>query len=323
MTVLWILLILLGAYCVFIVGPALVSAAAIFSRREWTDFETLLRPDYQFAPYAEVLRSANRALMELGSKTVETTAEDGILLRAEYTELGSARTVIFLHGYRSNPMVNFSVQAESFAANGYNLLIIHQRAHGESEGSSPTLGLLEQSDAQRWVDWAIRKNGVTDVVLYGMSMGASTAALAADKLDPSVVKALVLDCGYCSAYEQICNDCRKRHMPASLMMPIIRLFVRIRCGVDLRTDVRPSLSATKIPAFFLHGTADATVPYVNGRRNYEACGSTKTFFTAEGVGHTMSFPAMREAAEQALYAFLSDKVRQDDVCASPSASGRP
>ncbi len=312
MTVIWILLILFAVYFVFFVAPAIVSAAAIFSRRDWTDFETLLRPDYQFAPYTEQLREANHRLLQIASRTVETEAADKLLLRAEYYDLHAKKTVIFLHGYRSNPMVNFSVQGLSFAEHGYNLLIVHQRAHGESGGNSPTLGLLEQYDAIRWVDWVKQATDVSEIVIYGMSMGAATAAYAADKLDPACVKALILDCGYCSPFEQITLDCRRRHMPTFTMMPVIRLFVRLRCGVDLKQSVIPALSETRIPAFFLHGTEDKTVPFAKGRANFDACRSRKFFFTAEGIGHTMAFPAKREAAEQALFSFLDVKAVPDD-----------
>lgn len=305
MIVIWILLILLAVYIIFFAAPAIVSAAAIFSRRDWTDFDTLLRPDYQFAPYADQLRAANKSLMQMESRSVETQADDKILLRAEYYDLHAKKTVIFLHGYRSNPMVNFSVQGICFARHGYNLLIVHQRAHGDSGGSSPTLGLLEQFDAIRWVDWVKSKTNISEIVIYGMSMGAATAAYASDKLNPSLVKAVIMDCGYSSPFEQISFDCRKRHLPTRMMMPVIRLFVRVRCGVDIHKSVLPSLSKTQIPLFFLHGTADETVPYSQGQINYSACSSRKSFFTAEGVSHTMSFPAKPEAAEQAIFSFLS------------------
>lgn len=312
MTVLWIVLILLAIYVFFIAAPAVVSAAAIFSRRDWTDFETLLRPDYQFAPYAKQLRAANRALLQLDSRTVNTDAADGIQLKAEYFDLHAEKTAIFLHGYRSNPMVNFSVQANCFAKHGYNLLIVHQRAHGESDGKTPTLGLLEQEDVLRWVDWAANTAGASEVLLYGMSMGASSVAYASDRLDPSIVKAMILDCGYRSSYEQIAYDCSKRHMPTRLMMPIIRLFARFRLGGDIRKTVTPALSRTVIPAFFLHGTADATVPYSLGRSNFAVCHSRKYFYTADGVGHTMSFPADPEAAEKALFSFLEEDPASPD-----------
>ena len=307
MLVLWILLILLAIYLIFIAAPAIVSSAAIFSRRDWTDFETLLRPDYQFAPYADQLREANHAVLQLPASVVETVAVDGIPLRADYYDLHGERTVIFLHGYRSNPMVNFSVQAASFSRRGYNLLIIHQRAHGESGGAYPTLGLKEQNDLLRWVDWVKKETGIPRIVIYGMSMGAATAAYASNKLDASVVQAMILDCGYTSAYEQIALDCRRRHMPTAMMMPVIRLYVKLRCGVDLRNSVTPALSETKIPAFFIHGTADRTVPYSVGRANYDSCCSRKAFFSAEGIGHTMSFPAKLAAAEHALFQFLSEE----------------
>lgn len=306
MIVLWILGGLAALYLIFLVGPALVAYKTVFSRRAGTSLEAATEPGGDFAPWGALLRGSREALLRRGLREVSIRSEDGLRLVADYLDAGADRTAVLLHGYHSDPMLNLAVQAEAFAARGWNVLLPDQRAHGRSEGEKTGLGLLEQEDLLGWVDWVRRETGVRRIVAGGVSMGAATAAYAADRLDPEAVEALVLDCGFRSPDAQISGDCRKRRLPTALLMPLIRLLAKRGLGLDLCRSVRESLARTAIPAFFLHGTEDETVPWAEGRGNYEACASKKQFYSVTGAGHAAAFIKDREGAEQALFAFLEE-----------------
>lgn len=304
MQILLILGILLGLYLFFFVGPAAVSTFAVFARREATPLDRLAESDPQFIPFAPMLREARDFLEDAHPATVEIAAKDGVSLRGRYYDRGAEKTVLLLHGYRADPMVNCAVQGESFLRRGWNVLLPCQRAHGASGGDRTGLGLLEQNDLMFWADWIRNRTTAKTLVVYGVSMGAATAGYASDRLDPAFVKALVLDSGFTSPYLQIGQDCKKRHIPRRLLMPWVRLFSRLYIGEDIARPVTDALSKTTIPAFFLHGTADQTVPWAQGRANFDACVSRKEFFTSAGAAHTMSFLKEREQAEEALFSFL-------------------
>lgn len=304
MLILLILLILFALFLIFCFGPALVAVIMVFRRGTQLDLDAACSSE-QFAPYADLLCSGSAALQAYSHEKVAISAPDGLRLCADYYDLHAEKTVIFAHGYRSSPMVNFAAQGAAFAARGWNVLMIRQRAHGESEGMRCYLGLKEQYDLLAWADWAAHRSGIRELVLYGMSMGAVAVAYASDKLDENVVRGVVIDCGFTSPYNQIKQDCIKRHVPWRLMMPLVRALAFLCYRIDIAKPVTSSLSRTKIPAFFLHGTADATVPYKQGLANYEACASVKAMFTADGAGHTESFLLKREEAENALFTFLS------------------
>lgn len=299
-----ILLSLLGLYALLILGPAVVSTVVIFARTKGRRFTDAMRPDSRFAPYAARMAEARDALLARMPQTVEVTSEDGLRLRGSYFDLGAEKTVLFLHGYRTEAMLNFAVQAEVFAKRGWNLLLIDQRGCGKSDGRHVFLGRKEYRDVPVWVGWITEHTDVKTVVVYGMSMGAACAGYSAPLLD-APVRALILDCGFTSPYAQIVEDCRKRHLPRFLLMPPIRLLSRLFYGVDIRVPVPEALSQITLPAFFLHGTADETVPYAQGQENYSACAAPKAFFTAEGADHTLAFLHEPEQAEAALFAFLA------------------
>ena len=306
MIVLYILLALAALWLIFLFGPAVVAYKTVFSRRAGTSLEDATAPGGDFALWADLLRGSREALRRRGLREVSIRSGDGLRLVADYCDVGSDRTAVLLHGYHSDPMLNLAVQAEAFAARGWNVLIPDQRAHGRSAGATTGMGLLEREDLLAWVDWVRAETGVRCVVAGGVSMGAATVAYAADRLDPETVKALVLDCGFCSPDAQISGDCDKRHLPTALLMPLIRLLARKGLGLDLRQSVRNSLARTTIPAFFIHGTEDETVPWSEGKANFDACASRKQFYSVTGAGHAAAFIMDREGAENALFAFLEE-----------------
>lgn len=301
---LWIPAALIACYAVFVFAPAVVAVLTIFRERPGADLETMTAPGAQFAPYAERMLAARDRLRAHGAKQVSVCSKDGLTLTGEYYDLGKPRTAIFVHGYRTEPEVNFSVQADVFLRRGYNILLIRQRGHAPGSRVRCGLGLFEQFDVAAWNAWAQKQPGVSETVLYGISMGAASVGFAAKALDPAKTRALILDCGFRSPYEQIRLDCKRRNVPGFLLMPPIRLLVKLFLKTDIRQYTDDVLKDTAIPCFFLHGTADRTVPYETGRIVYSACGARKAFFTAEGAGHTEAFLSDPERAEDAIFRFL-------------------
>ena len=79
-----------------------------------------------------------------------------------------------------------------------SLLVIDQRAAGESEGVYTSFGALERFDIREWIFYLNgRYNGEKEIYLHGISMGAATSLLvtALAALPPSF-KGVVADCGF-------------------------------------------------------------------------------------------------------------------------------
>ena len=300
----WILLALIGCYAVFVFAPSVVAVLTIFRAKPGDPLDRMIAPDAQFAPYRKDILAAKERLDRLSRAPVSIRSRDGVPLSSEYFNGGFSRTAILVHGYRTDPAVNFTVQADVFFRHGYNVLLIRQRGHEPGSRVRCGLGLYERYDVAAWNDWALSQNGVSETVLYGVSMGAASVGFAADALDPVRTCALILDCGFRSPDEQIRLDCRRRNVPGFLLMPWIRLFARVFLKLRIRERTDEALGRTTIPCFFLHGTEDRTVPYETGRAVYEACGTRKAFFTADGVGHAEAFLPDPARAEEALFRFL-------------------
>jgi fermentation-respiration switch protein FrsA (DUF1100 family) len=136
-------------------------------------------------------RNAGKNPASLGMKfeDVQFKSRDGILLKGWYIPAADSPqakgTIIYCHGlHRSRiemlPMAQFGHDL------GYNGLLFDFRDHGQSGGKLTSIGYWERLDAEAAVGEALdSKNARRPVILWGVSMGAAAALMAAAE-DPRV-----------------------------------------------------------------------------------------------------------------------------------------
>lgn len=305
--VICVLAVLLILYLVFVVGPAVIAYGKIFGKKSAEPLKGRDISNSYFAPFEQMMRDAvARVEKNCVLQRVKTKSYDGLELYADYIDAGSDKTVAFFHGYSASPLVNFGVHTEYFTQRGYNVLLVFQRAHSVSGGEHCTLGVLERHDVLSWVEW-LDKTPAENVVLYGISMGTSTIAYASPEIKSGKVKALILDCGYTSPYIQIYRDCVRRRLPGKLLMPLINARFRREFKDDLRINTADALKNNRIPAVFLHGKADETVPYHDSEINYEACGGRKKLLLPDGLHHTLSFSTGDDDLRNEVFEFVEEQ----------------
>ncbi|MBQ9414241.1 MAG: alpha/beta hydrolase [Clostridia bacterium] len=299
----WILAMFAALYIVLILGPAILSFFKVFSR---------LSPNIALfsddGPYGDELHKAREFLQALPHQTVTITAKDGTPLCADFYDGRCSRTVVLLHGYRSLPYYQLAAQSVFFYQNGFNLLLITQRAHGESGGKRSTLGLKERDDLLSWL--AFLDGKTSEVLLYGSSMGAATVAYASDRL-PDTVKGMVLDCGFTSPYDQLLWDCRKRHLPAHALLPIMRLLGQWVLREDIRRQTTDALKNTTVPALFVQGGADQTVKPEQTEKNRAACASDNTVVLVPQARHMTAFLDDPASVKAHLTAFINKNFKEE------------
>lgn len=298
-----VLLIAAGCYILFVLIPAAIFYRIVFTANRKKDFTVLERDNKYFAPYADIFNEAYDFLCGLPQRTEDLICEDGVTLKCVIYDAKSDKTAVFLHGYNTTPLNNFCLQASVLYRHGFNAVFLYQRAHGGS-GGKPAMGIKEYEDLLYCLPQIVCKTGAKQVLLYGMSMGCSTVEFAADRLDPAIVKGMVLDCGFTSPRDQLNREMKRRGMPAFLISPPLALFARIFAGIDINKNTVDSLRKNRIPALFLHGGADRTVPISRGQRNFDACAGEKYWFSVPEAEHTQCFAAGGEEALRQLNDFV-------------------
>lgn len=133
------------------------------------------------------------------------TSHDGKKLFGRLYEIKkNAPIVLCFHGYRSFGLRDFCTSVSCFGEMGYNVLVVDERAQGESEGHTMTMGLKEERDCEEWIRYAINRFG-TDcrIALAGVSMGGSVVLMASGAELPDNVK--------CNAFWRILRTAQQRN----------------------------------------------------------------------------------------------------------------
>lgn len=110
--------------------------------------------------------------------TVKLKTGKGILIDAWYAKTDSAAkgTVILFHGITASKGMIIS-EASEFRYEGYNVMLVDFRAHGNSGGQTTTIGIRESEDVKLAYDYAAGKDP-RNIFLWGNSMGAVAIARA-------------------------------------------------------------------------------------------------------------------------------------------------
>lgn len=237
--------------------------------------------------YREEIFSAADRIEKLPHERLTVKSRDGLNLSARYYGSGSDKLVMFCHGAHAVPLYNFAVIAEEYLKNGYDILLIDERAHGKSEGKLLSYGKLESEDVLCWLKTLKSKN-LKRIVLYGTSMGATSIAFASDAIADDRVKAMVIDCGYCSLTELERGILAKSKTPLWIVAGAFLLGSK-KAEAAMKESSTEHLSKTNIPALFLHGAEDAVVDKSQSEKAYNACASDKKeIIIVDGAGHTLS-----------------------------------
>ena len=246
----------------FLGGAYYAYRISFYSPQEGRDREPFFEGSI-YTPYHGIMKQLHQQLMARECEIVTVKSQDGLTLSGRYYHVRDGAPVdICFHGYRSTWKTDFSGGSQLSREMGHNLLLIDQRAHGKSQGSTITFGLLERLDLVQWVNYITERfGGSTSIFLYGISMGGATVLMAPQEQLPPNVRGIIADCPYANALEIICHVGREKPVPNWLIKPFALLGARIFGGFNLQeTDARKEIARAKIPVLIIHGDADSFVP---------------------------------------------------------------
>jgi pimeloyl-ACP methyl ester carboxylesterase len=178
-------------------------------------------------------------------------------------------------------------------AAGWNALLYDQRLHGESGGEISSLGALEREDALVAVGLARERSVGTPVVLWGVSLGAAAATLAA--ADDESVAGLVCDSSFRSLRDTVRHHLglfqRRRGwlrvVPGGLTADLTVFWIGHRAGFDPDTlDVEAAASRLRMrPALFVCNSGDRRMPQQIAFDLQTAAGDRSSVLVIPGDSH--------------------------------------
>lgn len=258
--------------------------------------------------YIPTIRAVKEWLAEQPQEEVWITSTDGLRLFGRFFPCGnSKKTVICFHGYTSEGQNDYSTLARFYLNNGYNLMIVDQRAHGKSEGTYIGFGCLDRFDAKLWIDYIVSRLGEDcSILLHGDSMGAATVLMTTGLELPKQVKAAVSDCAFTSAWDVFCAVLKNMyHLPSFPIMQIANQMVKKKAGYELdECNAKREVAKAEIPILFIHGKEDTFVPCSMVYELYENCQSQKKLIVVDGAGHVESCYKDPGMYEEAIRSFI-------------------
>ena len=295
-----ILLILFALYWAAV--NFLVSAVLVPSFMEKLDaFQRISEQSYA-EQVQETEMKQNLTLSEDGYRlkgvlmqTLDDAAEaghksDGGTPEAAHKSADPHRWVILLHGYTGSKEMMYGY-AYWYWTHGYSVLAPDFRCQGESEGDYIGLGATDSEDLAGWVELILERDPEAEIVLHGLSMGASTALLYCGRENvPDNIKAVISDCAYTDAYSMFQEKIGSWfHLPAFPVVDSAELMIRLRAGYDLKeTSPLKAVSSCMVPTLFIHGKEDRMIPVSMCRELYDAAACEKEIMVVEGAGHAQA-----------------------------------
>ena len=248
--------------------------------------------DPQYDPYREEMRRIYHQLNDRPCEVVSILSHDGLKLSGRYYHIKDGAPLdIGFHGYRSHPITDFSGGTELSFQMGHNVLLIDERAHGRSEGSTISFGIQERLDLLDWVHYAVERFGTdVEILLYGVSMGGATVLMASDLDLPANAKGIVADCPFVNPLDIILSVGKNTSFPQWLIRPFAILGAKIYGGFNLlETDAVQAVKRTKIPILIVHGEADRYVPCSMSADAEDANPQMVTRYTFPDAAHGISY----------------------------------
>jgi len=235
---------------------------------------------------------------------------DALTLRGVIDDTSRDKFVILCHGYLGSHTDMVS-RAEHMKALGYGVLLPDARAHGMSEGDYIGMGWHDRHDVLSWIKYINDEYSPSSLVLFGLSMGATTVMKASGETLPENVKAVIDDCGYSTIGGEFAHVLKKYYkLPAFPVLNAGDIFTRHKAGYSTLKNGSciEALSRSVTPTLFIHGERDGLVPYEMMEQLYEAAKCPKEKVSFPDAGHTECITSDEVGYWSAVESFLSKYV---------------
>jgi len=215
--------------------------------------------------YPQRFLAATPQNLDLPFEDVTITTQDHVKLHGWLIKAPFAKsTLIFFHGNAGN-IGNRLEKIDQFHRIGLNVLIIDYRGYGNSGGRPTEQGIYR--DATATYDYLMQRDDMQgqNMISYGASLGG---AVAIDLAIKRAVSCIIVDSTFSSAIDM-----------AKKIYPFIPSFL-----IKAKMNSIDKIKDISAPILFIHSIEDQIVPFVLGKKLYDATPGPKEFIEITG-GH--------------------------------------
>ena len=314
----WIVLIIILVLIAVIFGAGYYMFVSVFDNQ----FKEKENNDPNFFDSdADLMRPTSRKLIayqqqcheefsHLPFKELEVTSFDGLKLKGYLLEGNSKEIVICVHGYKSNMENDYCDKLKIYRDRGTTVLLLNDRAHGNSEGRYIGMSENDRKDVAKWVDKLNEMYDNPRIYLHGVSMGGATVIHCANMKLKNVC-GIIDDCGFNSILgitQALISD--MYHIPYFPIGYAAWFWSKVLTGVSFNTSIgEECVRHSDVPILFFHGKEDKFVPLRMSESMYEACTAPKELHLIENCGHAAAYICAPEEYTDAVCRLLDGNVR--------------
>ena len=233
---------------------------------------------YQF-PKSIIRNKPSVPFEELSLTTDEDLRISGWYIKNDSTP----NAVILFHGH-GGTKGSLTDQANYFNKLGYSTLSIDFRAHGDSDGTTCTIGYKESEEVKLAFDF-MREKGHQKITLFGSSMGAAAIIKAIHDYNLDAHK-LILDMPFGSLPDAVKGRMRIIGLPPTPFSQLLTFWGGVEQGY-WAFDFSPCAYASSItcPVLLQWGDKDVRVQQYETECIFGNIQSEKKLIIYEGAGH--------------------------------------
>ena len=261
----------------------------------------------QYVNVTENIFRISHIMERIPFREVIITSHDGLSLYGRYYHVreGAPLEILF-HGYRSHAFRDCSGGHALSRKMGFNALVVDQRAHGKSSGTTICFGIKERYDVLSWIQY-VNENlcESSPIILSGLSMGAATVLMATSLKLPDNVCCIIADSPFSAPSTIIEKVCADRRLSVALCRPFIYLGAALYGRLNLKEmTAMDAVRSAEIPILLIHGEDDRYVPCSMSLQIAAACASRVKLVTFPGAGHGLCYMVDPKRYEKIVYDFL-------------------
>jgi pimeloyl-ACP methyl ester carboxylesterase len=256
------------------------------------------------------LEPLKEEMKKLPLKRLETMSFDGNKLVGYLLAGNPEEVVICVHGYKSDMYSDFADKIKIYLDRETTILLLNDRAHGESEGKYLGFSELDLMDIARWVDKINQMYEKPRIYLHGVSMGGASVIHCAN-MELENVCGIIDDCGFDSIIgitQALMKDVY--HLPYFPLGYLALFWSQVLNKVNFNKSIGERCAfESDVPIVFIHGKEDHFVPCQMSINMYEACQAPKELHLIENCGHAASYMVATEEYTAAVNRLLDGEIK--------------
>jgi fermentation-respiration switch protein FrsA (DUF1100 family) len=214
--------------------------------------------------------------------------EDGEELGAWFIDGNADKpTVVLLHGNGGCRTYCLPI-GEALARDGYSVLLVTMRAHGDSTGSFNDFGYGSRYDVMAAIKWLKSNHPGRRIMVWGQSLGSAAAVFAAGEIGTQV-SGYILECPYRDIYSATWNRLHLRLPPVLDEVAYLGLLAVSPAVLPHASSLSVVEAAANIPksvpVLILAGSNDGRAPPDDARAIAARIGPQANLAIFEGADH--------------------------------------